>query len=107
MKSWLANMSVLLAALAAIGAALYALKGLFFVGQPAQVESAGDGDPEGARLQEERRRAINHLREIQFDRDTGKLDEADYLRLRARYEQQAIEVLQQLDAHRASRGGRT
>jgi hypothetical protein len=38
-------------------------------------------------------KALLALREIEFDRATGKLAEEDYVRLKARYESQAIEAI--------------
>lgn len=42
-----------------------------------------------------RGRALSALREIEFDRATGKLSEADYESLKARYTARALEVLRQ------------
>lgn len=105
MKGWLANLSVLVAALAGILATLYAVRALFLA-QVQVPKAAGQGpapdldQKELARLEDERRRLLNHLREIQFDYDTGKLDANDYNRLRARYEGEAIAVLALLDTHK-------
>jgi len=46
-----------------------------------------------------RGRALSALREIEFDRATGKLSESDYETLKARYTAKALEVLR----HEASR----
>ena len=104
-KGWLANLSVLVAALAGILATLYAVRALFLaqLRAPKATAKAERPDPdqkELARLEDERRRLLNHLREIQFDYDTGKLDTHDYNRLRVRYEGEAIAVLALLDAHK-------
>lgn len=62
---------------------------------------------EWTRLQDERRRLLNHLREIQFDYDTGKLDLTDYTTLHTRYEREALAVLAAIDAmRRGERDGR-
>lgn len=53
-------------------------------------------------LLDERRRLLNHLREIQFDFETGKLDAADYHQLRDRYEREAIAVMAALDEPEAA-----
>lgn len=103
MKGWLANLSVIMAALAGILATLYAVRALFLAQLRGPVASAKTARPDAdqkdlARLEDERRRLLNHLREIQFDYDTGKLDARDYQRLCARYEAEAIAVLAQLDA---------
>lgn len=46
-------------------------------------------------------RALAALREIEFDRETGKLSDADYQELYARYQARAVEALR---AEEASRG---
>ena len=40
-----------------------------------------------------RNAAVDALREIEFDRETGKLSDADYTALRATYTQRAVEVM--------------
>lgn len=112
MKGWLANLSVVLAALAGIAALLYAVRALFFAQTRAASVSAKPvaAEPdqrELARLEDERRRLLNHLREIQFDHDTGKLDRHDYERLRQRYEGEALAVLEDLDALKLRLSGQT
>jgi hypothetical protein len=42
--------------------------------------------------------AVQALREIEFDRETGKLSDADYVQLKARYTQQAIAAMRREDA---------
>jgi hypothetical protein len=46
----------------------------------------------------ERESAVAALREIEFDRQTGKLSDADYAQLKARYTQQAIAAMRREDA---------
>ncbi len=53
-------------------------------------------------LLDEKRQLLNHLREIRFDFDTGKLGQDDYAILRDRYEARAAEVLELLDAKQAT-----
>jgi hypothetical protein len=60
-------------------------------------------DAERTRLEDERRRLLNHLREIRFDHDTGKLDADDFRSLTERYEAEAIAVLEEIDRMEASR----
>jgi len=57
---------------------------------------AWEGERE--RLLHAREAAYRALREIELDRDTGKLDDADYAALRARYQAEAVAVLRRLDA---------
>ena len=40
-----------------------------------------------------RNQAIDALREIEFDRETGKLSESDYAALKGEYTQQAVAVM--------------
>lgn len=40
---------------------------------------------------------LQSLKDIEYDRDTGKLAEEDYERLRNRYEREAIQVMRELD----------
>jgi hypothetical protein len=58
-------------------------------------------DPELRRLEDEQRRLVQALREVQFDHATGKIDAADRDRLRARYEREAAAVMAALDRRKA------
>jgi len=49
-------------------------------------------------LEDERRRALRHLRDLDEDRGTGKLDEAGYRDARAEVEARAVAVLRALEA---------
>jgi len=60
-------------------------------------------DAELVRLRDERRRLLNHLREIEFDFQTGKLDASDHKSLRNRYEREAVQVIEALDRLQAER----
>ena len=105
MKGWLANLSMLVAALAGILATLYAVRALYLAqlkapDRPSKGPHRDLDQRELARLEDERRRLLNHLREIQFDFDTGKLDINDFNRLCARYEGEALAVLALLDEHK-------
>jgi hypothetical protein len=99
-KGWLAQAAVVAAALAAFVALLQLLRGLGAWVRGDDAPSAGTPRPDLG-LEDQRRRILQHLREIDFDRATGKLDEADYQALRARYEAEAVRVL---DALRAADG---
>jgi ribosomal protein L40E len=50
--------------------------------------------------------AIDALRELEFDRETGKISDADYVPLKARYTEQAIAVMRAGDARVCERCGR-
>lgn len=56
-------------------------------------------------LLDHKARLLHHLRELRFDRDTGKLSDDDYRQLRDRYEREAATVLEQLDAKRGADPG--
>lgn len=53
---------------------------------------------EAGSLVEKKARVLSALREIEADRDDGKVTEADYERLKREYEAEAAAVLRQLDA---------
>jgi Double zinc ribbon len=81
--------------LLAVGALAFVLYPLFFV-PPRSAPVRRVTTPRGA----EREDAVAALREIEFDRETGKLSDADYLELKTRYTKQAIEAMR-----RESRSG--
>jgi hypothetical protein len=61
---------------------------------PLFVDSDDDDDP----LQRRRDRALAALREIEFDRATGKLSDDDFHRMTATYQAEALEALRAVDA---------
>ncbi|HEX2717975.1 MAG TPA: zinc ribbon domain-containing protein [Gemmatimonadaceae bacterium] len=60
-----------------------------------------DGYPAQSALASKRERAVDALREIEFDRATGKLSDADYASLKTRYTAEAVAAM------RAESGGET
>ena len=60
---------------------------------PLFVDSDDDDDP----LQRRRDRALAALREIEFDRATGKLSDEDFQRMHAAYEVEALDALRAVD----------
>ena len=80
----------------AVGALAFVLYPLFFSPPPTMRVQR----PPAARTSP-REEAVAALREIEFDRETGKLSDADYAELKARYTKQAIEAMRR-DAHVAS-----
>ncbi len=56
-----------------------------------------DSDDEEDPVQRRRDLALAALKEIEFDRATGKLAEQDYQRLHATYTQEAVAVLRELE----------
>lgn len=79
----------------ALAAAVVGLALLWLVAQPLLAPSAPE--PESLDLPEPeetaRGRALLALKEIEFDRATGKLSDADFAELHARYAARALEVL--------------
>ena len=49
--------------------------------------------------------AVEALRELEFDRETGKISDADYEPLKARYTEQALAVMRAGDARVCERCG--
>ncbi len=87
--------ALIVGTLLAVGALAFVLYPLFFAPpRPASVRRSTT-----ARVSQ-RDEAVAALREIEFDRETGKLSDADYLDLKTRYTKQAIEAMR-----RESRGG--
>ena len=72
-------------AVAGLGVVLYPL----FV-EPAAPRAVRASTTESA---SERERAVDALREIEFDRETGKLSDVDYRELKATYTQEAVAAM--------------
>ncbi len=64
------------------------------VGQPLAPERARPADPFDVD-ETPRSRAVEALREIEFDRATGKLSDADYAALKSRYTGLAVQAMRQ------------
>ena len=79
-------LALALGTLLAVGALAYVLYPLFFGAEPRPAPA-----PPPDALEEES--AIRALREIEFDRATGKLSDPDYHALRATYAQRALREL--------------
>jgi ribosomal protein L40E len=78
----------------AVGALAYVLFPLLVGPAPAVRHVRRSGAPSPAPEQD----AVVALREIEFDRATGKLSDGDYDELRTRYTQHALEALRAVDA---------
>lgn len=64
-----------------------------------RIAALGDALPGGVLDAEARKRvALASLKEVEYDRIGGKLDEADYRELRARLEREALLAIQASDA---------
>ncbi len=83
----------------ALGTVL-AVSALVFVLYPLFVEPARTPARPGSAASQARKEseAVAALREIEFDRETGKLSQADYDELRTRYTQRALEEMRQSDS---------
>jgi len=77
-------LALVVGTLLAVGALAFVLYPVFFAPPPQRRFSS----PEPRRS--ERDEAVNALREIEFDRATGKLSDVDYAELKRRYTQEAI-----------------
>lgn len=80
------NGALLLGTVLAVAALAYVLYPLFFGPLTPRPTASAPPVPEGDS-------AIVALREIEFDRATGKLSDADYNALKARYTREALEVM--------------
>lgn len=92
---------LLIGTLLALGAMAFVLAPLFRGDQPAIRERS----PSATRAQddsERRERAVDALREIEFDRATGKLSDADYSALKVRYTEQALAAMRSSPASTAT-----
>ena len=55
-------------------------------------------EPEDDPVEQRKDLALAALKEIEFDRATGKLDDADYERMKAKYTAEALEAIREVDA---------
>lgn len=82
--------ALLVGTLLALGALSFVLYPLFMSGPPVASppldRQSGDGEPD-------RNPALDALREIEFDRQTGKLSDADYAVLKETYTQRAVTAM--------------
>jgi hypothetical protein len=65
-----------------------------------------NGDDNFEHLASARNSAFEAIRDLEFDRATGKLSDTDYQMMRARFDARAAEVLQKMDALDAARAKR-
>ena len=88
--------ALVLGTVLAVGALVFVLYPLFF-----DAPRAVRRDRVVMRQTSTHEQAVAALREIEFDRETGKLSEADYAELKTRYTRQAIDAMRR-DAGSAS-----
>lgn len=94
------TLALLLGTLLALSALAFVLYPLFIDPEPVSVRVAGKHRRSGAARFDDAGRddPIGALREIEFDRETGKLSDSDYESLKARYTQRALVELRARDA---------
>jgi hypothetical protein len=88
---------VIVAILAAMGAITFVLAPLFRK-DAAQAERVASALSEAQELQSQREMALAALRDLEEDRATGKIGDADYAELKTKLQVRAIEILKRLDA---------
>ena len=99
-----AVIGILCAGALAAAAAVWILVPLFRA-DAAQAERASRLLSTLADLQSEREMALSALRDLEDDRATGKISDADYEALKARFTERAMEVLKKLDEAEAASAG--
>jgi hypothetical protein len=67
---------------------------------PYGLEESGPGDAVDT-LAEQKRRALRALKDLENERDLGRIDDADYEVVHARYREEAKEVMRRMDARAA------
>jgi hypothetical protein len=96
-------MTMLIGLVLAIAAVLLVLEPIL---RPAGVAApTADVEPEEDPRERRKELALAALKEIEFDRATGKLSDADYEKMLARYTREAIEALHEAEAVTAPAGG--
>jgi len=90
--------ALVLGTLLAVGALAVVLHPLFFGVSAARQGAAARAAARAAVADNEDDLAIAALREIEFDRATGKLSDADYAELKERYTRQALAVMRRAPA---------
>lgn len=102
--------ALILGTLLAVGSLSYVLFPLFFGLAPLGRREAATARRQATAPKAADEDAVAALREIEFDRATGKLSESDYAELKARYTHEALAAMRARDARRgeatdASGGG--
>ncbi len=89
-------MAILVGLVVAIAAVLLVLDPILRPQQAAA--SAPDAEPEEDPRDVKKELALAALKEIEFDRETGKLSDGDYQAMLARYTKEALEALREAEA---------
>ena len=96
MKSFVAAAAVVAVAFLALMATWRALRAIGVLQAPEHDVGTGM-DATKRELLDEKLRHLRSLKEVEFDHQTGKLDDADYASLRQRHERAAAEAIRALD----------
>ena len=88
-------MAILIGLVVAIVAVLVVLDPIL---RPREAAAAADVEPEDDPKAVKKELALAALKEIEFDRATGKLSDADYQTMLARYTREAVEALREAEA---------
>ena len=94
-----------------LAVALFALCGLAYVASPLLVRRDEGSDPaeaerglaEARELQSRHTMLLASLKDLEDDRLTEKLSEADYVELKQRLTDEAVETMRAIDAHEEAR----
>ena len=70
---------------------------------PERVRPSAPDEPEVDPREHRKDLALAALKEIEFDRATGKLDDADYERMKTAYTAEALEAIREADAAEAAK----
>ena len=98
-------MSLVIGLLVAVAAVLLVLDPIL---RPQSVRPAEPGildEPEDDPREHRKELALAALKEIEFDRETGKLSDADYQSMLTRYTKEAVEALRDAEPAAAAAGG--
>ena len=74
-------------------------------GSAAPAAPSADAEPEEDPHERRKEQALAALKEIEFDRATGKLSDTDYEKMLARYTREAVEALREAEAVAGPAGG--
>jgi hypothetical protein len=87
-------MAILIGLVVAIAAVLLVLDPIL---RPARAVAPSPLEPEDDPKEQKKELALAALKEIEFDRATGKLSDGDYQNMLARYTKEAVEALREAD----------
>ena len=85
--------ALIVGTLLALGAMAFVLAPLFREQPPPRSTVSMARDARALDEHEQSERAVDALREIEFDRATGKLSDADYIALKTRYTEEALSAM--------------